>query len=59
MPTYLWWILGNSALQTLVNVVLICVLVHYAREGAGAKGELTVHERIYQEGKTISMEGRK
>ena len=44
--------------ELVVIVVLICVTVHYAREGAENKGRMEILERIIAEDKTVPIGGK-
>ena len=53
--TTLYWSMAMNAAQCLTIIVLIVVLVHYAREGAENRGRNDILERIIAENKTISI----
>lgn len=56
----MWHLLMIGILAELaVIVVLICVTVHYAREGAHNAGKLEVHESMLEEAKTVSIGERR
>jgi hypothetical protein len=44
--------------EMAVIVVLIVVIVHYAREGAMNAGKLEVHESMLEEAKAMPIRGR-
>jgi uncharacterized membrane protein len=54
----MWHLLMIGVLAELcVIVVLIVVIVHYAREGAHNAGKLEIFERMEQESKMLSIRG--
>jgi hypothetical protein len=56
--TTLYWSMAMNAAQFATVVVLIVVIVHYAREGAHNAGKLEVHESLLTEAKDEAQKER-
>jgi hypothetical protein len=56
--TTLYWSMGMNAAQLITIIVLIVVIVHYAREGTYYKGRCEVYEGNIQEAKESAHQER-